>query len=72
MKKLLLLIITLGLIAFMHRMLLYGKHEMLLNGEAVSLYDFNNPLVLRSLGISAFSILLIGGFIWFQNRRKKI
>ena len=56
----------------MHGMLLYGKHEMLLNGEAVSLYDFNNPLVLRSLGISAFSILLIGGFIWFQNRRKKI
>lgn len=72
MKKLFLLIITLGLIAFMHGMLLYVKHEMLLNGEAVSLYDFNNPMVLRSLGISAFSILLIGGFIWFQNRRKKI
>lgn len=56
----------------MHGMLLYGKHEMLLYGEAVSLFDFNNPLVLKSLGISTFSILLIGGFIWFQNRRKKI
>jgi len=56
----------------MHGMLLYGKHEMLLNGEAVSLYDFNNPLVLKSLGISTFSILLMGVLLWFQNRRKKI
>jgi hypothetical protein len=70
MKKLLLLIITLGLIAFMHGMLLYGKHEMLLNGEAISLYDFNNPLVLKSLGVSIFSILLIGVLLWFQNSKK--
>ena len=72
MKKIWLLFITFGLIAFMHGMLLYGKHEMLLYGKAVSLYDFNNPLVLKSLGISTFSILLIVVLLRFHNRRKKI
>jgi len=62
MKKIWLLSITFGLIAFMHAMLLYG--------EAVSLYDFNNPLVLKSLGVSIFSILLIGVLLWFQNSKK--
>lgn len=71
MKKIWLLFITFGLIAFMHGMLLYGKHEMLLYGKAVSLYDFNNPLVLKSLGISTFSILLIVVLLRFHNRRKK-
>jgi len=62
MKKIWLLCITFGLIAFMHAMLLYG--------EAVSLYDFNNPLVIKSLGVSIFSILLIGVLLWFQNSKK--
>jgi len=56
------LYITFGLISFIH--------PMLLCGEAVSLYDFNNPLVLKSLGISIFSILLVGILLWFQNRKK--
>jgi hypothetical protein len=62
MKKKWLLFITFGLIAFMHAILFYG--------EAVSLYDFNQPLVLKSLGVSIFSILLIGVLLWFQNRKK--
>jgi len=60
MKKILLLFLTFGLIAFMHAMLLYG--------EAVSLYDFNNPLVIKSLGVSIFSILLIGVLLWLQKK----
>lgn len=62
MKKIVLLILVLGLIAFMHMMLLYGK--------GVSAYDFSDPLVVKSLGISVLSVLLIGVLIWFQNRNK--
>lgn len=62
MKKIVLLFLVLGLTAFMHMMLLYGKE--------VSAYDFREPLVLKSFGISIFSILLIGVLIWFQNRNK--
>ncbi len=62
MKKIALLFLTLGLIALMHAMLMYGK--------AVPLYDFHDPQVLKSLGASIFSIVLIGVLIWFQNRKK--
>jgi hypothetical protein len=62
MKKVILILLTITLILLMHKFLLYK--------ENLSMFDIKNIKVIKSLLISSFSILLIGGIIIYQNRKK--
>ena len=62
MKRIYLLLVTIALILIAHSLLLYN--------ENLYLFDFSNWKVLKSLFISSFLIILIGGIILYQNKKK--
>lgn len=61
MKRIVLIIITIILIFLMHWLLLYGENQ--------EVFDFRNFKVIKSFIISSVAILLIGGVVFYQNRK---